>query len=174
MESVSNRQLHIEEIKNTIDPVDDLQYENVDSRYRMVQIVITVIGYLILAASGLFLLLLEDKIWCVFAEGIIAVAFVVNLIVVCKAWRYKGYALRQHDLSYRSGVIFPTITTIPYDRVQQVSLQQNPVDRFFGLCSVEVVNGAQELSSLTIPGLTEERATALKSIIIERMRNGQD
>lgn len=157
-----------------VSPVEELHYEPVDRRYRTVQLVLTVLGYLLLAVLALLLLLLDDSVWMILAESIIIVALVTNLIIVRKAWSFKGYALREYDITYRSGIIFPTITTIPYKRMQQVSVKQNPVSKIFNLYSVEVVNGAQALSSLTIPGLTEERAALIKSIVIERMRYDQN
>ena len=172
---MSNCQLDLEYITSgEIKPVEEMHYEPVDCRYRAVQLVFTVLGYLSLAAAALLLLLLDERIWVILAECVILVAMVVNVVIVRKAWLFKGYALREYDITYRSGVIFPTVTTIPYGRMQQVSVKQNPISRFFNLYSVEVVNGAQQLSSLTIPGLTEEKATLIKSIVIERLRYDQD
>lgn len=170
---MANRQI-LEYIGEDTDPVEELVYERIDRRYRMVQIVLTVIGNLFLAGMALMLLLMENCIWCVLAECIVAAAMVVNLIIVRKAWMFKGYALRQRDISFRSGVIFPSVTTIPFSRMQQVSVKQNPVSRFFGLCSVELVNGAQAMAALSIPGLTEERANQIKNIVIDRMRYDHD
>ena len=58
--------------------------------------------------------------------------------------------------------------------MQQVSLKQNPISKYLHLYSVEVVNGAQALASLTIPGLTEERANLIKSTVIDKLRYEQD
>lgn len=157
-----------------IQPVEDLDYTPVDVRYRAVQIVLTACLYAMFAMLTLFLLLLEDKIWFVIGECIVLVAFSVNMIIVRKAWMFKGYALRENDISYRSGIVFPTVTTMPYNRLQQVSVKQNPVGRFFKLYSVVVVNGAQAIYSMSIPGLTKERAEQIKSMMIERMGYDRD
>lgn len=171
---MTNTQFYLNEIKNVIDTVEDLQYEPIDRKYQIVQIVLTLSGYLVLATSALLLLLLDNCLWFFLAEGIILIAMSINFIIVRKAWIFKGFALREYDISYRSGIIFPIITTIPYNRMQQVSVKQNPVSKFFNLYSVEVVNGAQAMSSLTIPGLTEERANQIKNIVIDRLRHEQD
>lgn len=84
----------------------------------------------------------------------------------------QGYALRENDITYRRGIIFPKLTTIPFERIQQVSVKQNPVSKFYGLFAVEIVNGAQGLSSLTIPGLTEDTANQIKNRVIDRLNNG--
>ena len=171
---MTNNQLTFENIRENIDPVDELQYEVIESSYRTVQMVLTAFGYLVLAASTLFLLLLDDSIWCIIAECLVFAAWIVNMVIVSKAWKFKGYALRDHDISYRSGVIFPKITTVPYNRMQQVSVKQNPIAKLLNLYSVEVVNGAQTLAALTIPGLTEERANQIKSIVIDRLKYEKD
>ncbi len=159
---------------NTQPPLEGLTYEGVDPRYRSVQIILTALLYLFFAAMALPLLFLDDILWFILAEGVIAVAMAVNLVIVSKAWRFKGYALRENDITYRSGVVFPKITTIPFSKMQQVSVKQNPISKFFNLYSVEVVNGAQAMASLNIPGLTKERANQIKSIVISKLKYEQD
>lgn len=167
---MTNTQLTIEDIT----PIEDLNYEGVDPRYRSVQIILTALLYVLFAALALFLLLLDDILWFILAEAVIVIAMIVNLVIVSKAWTFKGYALRENDITYRSGVVFPKITTIPFSKMQQVSVKQNPVSKIFRLYSVEVVNGAQAMSSLSIPGLTNERANQIKSIVISKLKYEQD
>lgn len=171
---MSNNQLIIDEINEEFDALEELQYEPIDHNYQMVQIAMTILGYILLAYSALFLLLLDNSIWCILAECIICIALVINTFIIRKAWLFKGYALREKDITYRTGIIFPTITTIPFNRLQQVSVKQNPISKYFKLYAVEVVNGAQALSSLTIPGLTEEKANQIKNIVIDRLKHDQD
>lgn len=163
------------QIKTTAtDPIEELYYEPVSPKYRSVQIVGAVIAYVMLSVLALLLLLIEIS-WCyIAAEIIIIVSFVINLTILRKAYRFKGYALREHDVTYRNGVIFPKITTVPLSRIQQVSISQNPVSKFFGLCTIDVVNGAQGLSSLAIHGLTKEKAENIKNVITQRLNNNHD
>ena len=174
MDTTTNRQIWIDSVMEDVKPVDELQYEKINRKYRNVQMILTALGYLLLGGAALFLLLLDDCIWCISAECVIAVAFVINMIILRKAWEYKGYALREHDITYRSGIVFPTTTTVPYVRLQQVSVKQNPVSKIFGLYAVELVNGAQGMASLTIPGLSEERANQIKDIAIEWLKNDDE
>lgn len=166
---MSNRQIEVE----ATDAIEHLHYEPVSPKYRSVQMVGAVIGYALLGAAALLLLLTDVSWLCVAAEAVIALSLIINLAILRRAYQCKGYALREHDITYRSGVIFPKVTTVPYVRIQQVSISQNPVSRFFGLCALEVVNGAQGLSSLVIQGLTGERAEEVKAVITGRL-NGKD
>ena len=81
-----------------------------------------------------------------------------------------GFALREHDITWRSGIIFPSVTTIPFCKIQQVSIRQNPVSRLFGLYSVHIVNGAQMMADTVIPGLAREKADEVKELLIERAK----
>ena len=168
---MSNHQCDIDAFLSDIDSVDELTYNAVDSRYRNVQMVLTTLAYILLGSVALFLLLIDNPIWCILVESSVIVAMIVNLFILRKAWLFKGYALLEQDLSYRSGVVFPSITTIPYSRLQQVSVKQNPVSKIFKLYSVEVTNGAQSLAAITIPGLTEEKAMQIKNFLINKLRN---
>ena len=149
-------------------PIEEFHYEPVSPRFRSVQIVSAVIAYSLLAVLALSLLLVDTYWWCVVAEIVITVSFIINLT------KFKGYALREHDITYRGGVIFPKITTVPFTKIQQVSIKQNPVSKYFGLSAIDIVNGAQGLSSLAIQGLTKEKADAIKNVITQRLNNNHD
>ncbi len=165
---MSNRQIGI----GITDPIEGLRYEPVSPKYRSVQIVGAAIVYALLAVIALLLLMLAGNLWwCVAAESVIAASFIINLAVLRKAYLFKGYALREHDITYRSGVIFPKITTVPFSRIQQVGISQNPVSKFFGLCAIDVVNGAQGLSSIAVRGLTKEKADVIRNVITQRLNS---
>lgn len=162
---MANRQIGLEEV----DRVEELIFEHPDKKYIKVKFVGVALGYVALMLLSLFILLTDYVYAFVAAECVITVACAINLAIVPRACRYKGFALRQLDISYRSGVIFPTIVTIPYSKIQQVSIKQTPVSRLFGLYSVEVVNGAQAISSINIPGLTKDKATRVKTFVMEKL-----
>lgn len=170
MQAHTNYQLHPD--RGT--PVQELQFEHLDGKYKYVQMAGVASTYLFMAMLALLLLLIDNRLWWIMAECITGISLVANMFILSKACLFKGYALREHDISYRSGIIFPKVTTIPYNRIQQVSVEQNPMAKFFRLYSVEVVNGAQHLSSLTIPGLTEEMADQIKSLVLDKISHAHD
>ena len=174
MDAMTNQQIWIEDMMADIRPIEELRYERIDCRYRNVQMILTALGYMLLGAAALFLMLLDNHVWCVAAECVIAIALAINMFILRKAWEFKGYALRERDITYRSGIVFPKTTPVPYVRLQQVSVKQNPVSKIFGLYAVEIVNGAQGMASLTIPGLSEERANQIKGIVIEWLKNDDE
>ncbi len=150
-------------------PVSELRFEPLAEKYKQAHYVGTTLIYLLLMSLALLLLLTEYHRILGYVEGAVAIFFGINLIILSKAYSRKGYALREHDISYRSGVVFHKVTTIPYSKIQQVSLKQNPISRLFGLYSVDIVNGAQTISSLNIPGLTQEKASYIKDLITKKI-----
>lgn len=167
---MSNRQIDFE----TTDRIDDLRYEPVSLKYRSAQIASAAIAYAASAALALLLLLTDTPWWCIAAETVIAASFIINLMILRKAYQYKGYALREHDITCRGGVIFPKIATVPFSRIQQVSISQNPISRFFNLYAINIENGAQWLSSLDIQGLTKDKAEEIKNVITNRLNHNHD
>lgn len=168
---MTNKQL----ISADIDRVENLSYTPLEKTYLKVLMVKTIFSYLLLMGLALFLLLAENfsgrYITMVCIEGVLLVAFIINLFLLPKAFAKKGFAIREHDITYRSGLLFPSVITLPFCKIQQVSISQNPLTRMCGLYEIDIVNGAQLLSETSIPGLTEEKANEIKAFIIESIRN---
>lgn len=168
---MTNRQLNFE----NIDKVENLNYTPLEKKYLKVQTVKTILVYIIFMGLTLLFLLAEEFAYRVVTtigiECVFLTAMIVNLFLLPKAYSYKGFAIREHDITYRSGIIFPSVITIPFCKIQQVSIRQNPITRIFGLHTIDIVNGAQMLEATSIPGLTEEKANDIKALIIESIRN---
>ncbi|MDE6787104.1 MAG: PH domain-containing protein, partial [Muribaculaceae bacterium] len=150
------------------------EFEHLDEKYKKVQVIGISLTYIVLMGLCLLLLLADSIWWCISFEIALAIALAINLSIVSKAYQIKGYALREYDITYRSGFIFTKITTIPYSRLQQVTIKQNPISKFCRLYTVEIVNGAQGLSSLNIPGLPESTAKQIKNLLTEKLQQEND
>lgn len=150
-------------------PFSDLSFEPVEKSYMKVVYIRIFIVYIILMALAPLVLLLDAEctILLIVAELLLVAAFAANLALVNRIWRFKGYLLGDSDISYRSGVVFPRVKTVPFCKIQQVSVRLNPVSRLFGLYYVDVINGSQSaVNTITIPGLSQEKAQEIKSLLI--------
>jgi membrane protein YdbS with pleckstrin-like domain len=76
-----------------------------------------------------------------------------------------GYLVRDQDFSFRSGVINRNVTTVPFARVQHVSIDRGPLARAFGLSTLAMRTAGD---GLTVPGMGEEVATKLKALVVDR------
>lgn len=167
---MTNFKLDIE----SITPISEIKFEHLNEKYKKVQVVGIILSYLFLMGLSLLLLLTDNVWWCISVEITLMIAFAINLSFISLAYQIKGYAIREKDITYRSGFIFTKTTTIPYSRIQQVSIKQNPISKFCHLYTVEIVNGAQYLSSLNIPGLTESTAKKIKNLLTDKLQQEND
>lgn len=92
----------------------------------------------------------------IFLLGVIWVFYLVR-----RRARALGYAELEEVLVIRRGVMFQSITAIPYGRMQQVNINRGPFLRHYGLAEVELVTASAE-SNGSIPGLRAETAEALR------------
>lgn len=79
--------------------------------------------------------------------------------------RHIAYQVRAHDISFRHGVISRRVETLPFIRVQHARLNRGPIERKFGLATLQVNSAGPDLR---IPGLPAVDAERLKSLIVER------
>lgn len=100
------------------------------------------------------------------SAGIPALAAV--LVICVAAWvllrgRYRswGYLEREDDLIVRRGLLFRQVTVVPYGRMQLIDVSAGPIDRVFGLATVQL-HTAAATTDARIPGLTQEEADRLR------------
>jgi uncharacterized protein len=97
------------------------------------------------------------------------VAVLIILVVVIGWWwfvlrgRYHawGYAERGDDLLVRRGLLVRRLSVVPYGRMQLIEVTAGPVDRLFGLATVQL-HTASASTDARIPGLTAAEAQRLR------------
>ncbi|MEP6647232.1 MAG: PH domain-containing protein [Saprospiraceae bacterium] len=92
------------------------------------------------------------SIWMIFYNGI--------------SFRYLGYAVREKDISYKSGWLWRSMITVPFNRVQHCDIKQGLLDRRFGLSRLTIYTAGGQGTDLMIPGLLPDTAERLKSFIL--------
>lgn len=80
------------------------------------------------------------------------------------AW---GYAEREDDLLIRRGVFFRALVVVPYGRMQYVDVQAGPLDRRFGVATVQL-HTASAGTDAAIPGLVPAEAARLRERLASR------
>ncbi|MGX1564468.1 PH domain-containing protein [Streptomyces sp. NPDC055506] len=120
---------------------------------------------LIALAAGLLPGLLAGPAWAVFAVlplGLMAWGWVM----IDRNWRSWRYAERADDLLISRGVLWREETVVPYGRMQLVEVTSGPVERHFGLASVQL-HTAAAATDATIPGLDPAEAERLRDRLTE-------
>ncbi len=81
-------------------------------------------------------------------------------------FHYMGYTVREKDITYKSGWLWKSMTTIPFNRVQHCDLKQGILDRRFGLSKLTIYTAGGQSTDLMIPGLLPDTAEKLKTFIL--------
>ena len=98
------------------------------------------------------------------AGGVVAVAVLVTVLVaqlIERQWKAIGYAEREDDLLVKRGLMFRQLVVVPYGRMQFVDVNAGPLDRRFGIATVQL-HTASAATDASIPGLPPEEAARLR------------
>ena len=82
------------------------------------------------------------------------------------SFTYMSYAIREKDISYKSGWLWKSMTTVPFNRVQHCDIKQGILDRHFGLAKLTIYTAGGANTDLEIPGLFPDTAEKLKAFIL--------
>ncbi|WP_267594043.1 PH domain-containing protein [Carbonactinospora thermoautotrophica] len=77
-----------------------------------------------------------------------------------------GYAEREDDLLITHGFMFRELVVVPYGRMQFVDVKAGPVERKFGIASVQL-HTASPGTDARIPGIPPEEAARLRDRLTE-------
>lgn len=109
---------------------------------------------------GLLLGLLAGPAWAAFT--LLPLALLAwGWVLLGRNWRSWRYAERADDLLISRGVLWREETVVPYGRMQLVEVRSGPVERHFGLASVQL-HTAAAATDATIPGLDPAEAERLR------------
>jgi uncharacterized protein len=151
---------------------DDVQWQPLDRRFVRRQQVRGLLNAAMVVAAVLVLQFLRGRIgWDVpvWPSWIILAAVAANAV----AWPVvsvprKGYALRDKDLVYRDGVFWRSVTAVPFNRVQHVETASTPLDRRFGLASLQLYTAGSSGGDLRIDGLRADDAERMRVFVLRK------
>lgn len=145
----------------------DIDFTPIDPRYVKVTVIRNLLVWLpllIIAAVVAFFLNKENLvnllIWLL--PVVIAALFGWSLWLSVRRARALGYAELEEELLVRSGIMFQSLTVVPYGRMQQVEISSGPLLAKFGLASVELVTASSDTNA-AIPGLEKNEAERLRT-----------
>lgn len=151
--------------------VDQGPFERVDSKYLLQQRAMWLVFGTVAAIIASFAATVVPEVPRWFG----AIAGGAALLVVIGAWvlegqafAYRGVLLRDHDVSFRRGLIGRRTVTVPFSRVQHVAVERGPLDRIFGLATVAVFTAGAGGADARIDGLAPYQADRLRATLVQR------
>lgn len=115
---------------------------------------------ILLAALGIGWALQTHWLWPAGMAVVVVYAIWRSAVTVraVKAW---GYAERDQDLLVRHGLLIRRLSIVPYARMQYVDVTAGPLERAFGLATVQL-HTAAAATDAKVPGLPPAEAARLR------------
>lgn len=125
--------------------------------------------------AGCVWLVIRFDWWWMWILAILPVLWTLpGLLLTPRRVRALGYLDGEHELVTASGLMFRSVTTTPYGRVQSVEINEGPIARRFGIARLTFSTASTD-SGGWIDGLPREEAERLKELLtrrgIERMQS---
>jgi membrane protein YdbS with pleckstrin-like domain len=120
--------------------------------------------------GGVFLWILTPVPWWVVPLVWVLLVFLLILNTVwLPARKYAAWSYRLDDrvLELRNGVFWKRSVMIPLTRLQHVDLSRGPLERRFGVASLEVFTAGTQSASHEIPHLQSETGFQLREDLVE-------
>ncbi|MEE9414038.1 MAG: PH domain-containing protein [Acidimicrobiales bacterium] len=162
--SFTNRSIPLDER-----PVlQDKDFQRLDPRLLQMRTVLILVPNAVLAIGAVAVAsLLDSARWLgLVALALVLVATITQVGVIRLSFRFWGYAVREHDLTVRRGVILRSVTSVPFNRVQHAALHNGPIERAFGLSTIRVFTAGGSGADLAIEGLAANDAATMQDLIL--------
>lgn len=104
-----------------------------------------------------------DRIFYVLPFVVALVIF--NLVVSYLQWTKLTYTVGDSDIRVESGILSRAARSVPYERIQDVSLEQKLLPRLFGLVEVKFETGAGGKDDLSLTYLSEAEGERLRALV---------
>jgi putative membrane protein len=99
---------------------------------------------------------------------VIAAVLLFSLFFRWLAWLRFQYFVGEHDIRVEKGILNRTARSIPYERIQDVSIEQKPLARMMGLGEVKFETGGGDGDDAKLSFVTLEEANRLRALIRSR------
>ncbi|GAA1556491.1 PH domain-containing protein [Kribbella lupini] len=110
-----------------------------------------------LLAFGLMLSWLYAGLWVL----LVAAGFAWSWTLIGRNQRSWKYAEREDELLVSHGIMFRQLVVVPYGRMQFVDVAAGPLERSYGIATVEL-HTATPATDAKIPGLHPDEASRLR------------
>ena len=101
--------------------------------------------------------------------GVSSILLIYILVITILGFAKKGYLIRENDISFKRGLIVYKQTSVPFNRIQHVEVNQGVFEKFYKLSSLKIYTAGGTSSDLTIPGIAIETAHNLKAFLSEKI-----
>lgn len=167
MQDFTNGELDID----LLPKYEEVSLKALSPKYWNVVILNLSIFLFFLAAVGVtFFLITEEVESYIYLAAGLYLAFAVLLFLLYRAdIRRRGFAIRENDLIYRSGIIAISTSVIPFIRIQHIALHEGIFSRIYGLGALHIYTAGGSSGSIKISGIEIEEARSIREILMKQL-----
>lgn len=140
---------------------DDVQWRRVSPKLFFIELLSYLTGLAVVAGICWAVWLIFEFWPALFVAAAVAVLTLLRLAFLPRSLRSWGYAERAEDLLVRHGLLYRRLSIVPYGRMQFVDVTAGPIERLFGLSTVQL-HTAAAATDAKIPGLPPQEAARLR------------
>ncbi|MFA6218877.1 MAG: PH domain-containing protein [Erythrobacter sp.] len=142
---------------------DDLT--SLDPAYRsMLRLQFAIVAAILFAGASLAEFLIPGYTGVVWLPvGLLALWLLIRMPM--RRYAARGYSLEGERLRVVRGILFRSDTVVPFGRVQHIDVDQGPLERAFGLATLTVHTAGTHNASVSLPGLAQADAAAIREDI---------
>jgi membrane protein YdbS with pleckstrin-like domain len=122
---------------------------------------IAVVSLVLLIAAGVIVTVTAGARYDLIVVAVVIVVGGIAAWLARRRYRAWAYVERADDLLVRRGVMIKRLTVVPYGRMQFIDVTSGPIDRMFGLATVQLHTAAARTDA-RIPGLDRPAADRLR------------
>ena len=99
---------------------------------------------------------------------VLALSGIATLVHIGPVWRYRHtwYRVDAHGIEIARGRFWQRLITVPHARVQHLDVVRGPLERRFGLATLQIFTAGHANSEVKIEGLSHESALALRERLV--------
>ncbi|ALL07718.1 hypothetical protein AQ505_20810 [Pedobacter sp. PACM 27299] len=152
---------------------ETVSLNEVDKKYWKVILlnIVVFMVFLALAAAFLFFLLKALKPQPYLFIGGYVLIGILLVVFYAISVKKRGYAIREKDVIYKSGIISISTSVIPFTRIQHITLNEGVFSRMFQLATLHIYTAGGISGNIAIPGLPIELAKSIKEELTRQLNN---
>lgn len=150
---------------------EDVQLKLLSTRYWKV-VLINIIIFLLFVAAGISAVLYFKEEARQYSFIIIAIYLIFAILLVLMyniGVRRRGFAVREKDIIYASGVLALSTTIVPFTRIQHIALHEGLISRIFQLGELQIFTAGGSSGSLHIRGIDIAEAKNIKALLMRQI-----
>ncbi|OIQ18664.1 MAG: hypothetical protein BM557_07000 [Flavobacterium sp. MedPE-SWcel] len=163
---------------NAIETLDLPKFESVAlsplqaAYYKVMLLNVSIFHLLLAIGAGCAIYFIPQlQLYWYVPVSIVTVLFSISILISRVSFKRRGFAFREHDVIYRSGIMAVTTIIIPYNRIQHVALHEGLISRKLGLATLEIFTAGGNSSDVKISGIDKAHAEKIKQLLVGKILN---